>query len=314
MVVIVFLIFSACAAWGSDAGEGPPLNPALFGEKNFELYFGPLEPAFRVDERYGRVVFEEQDRASGRFYHNTQRELGAVAVFFKDLEAARVCPNSELARHYDYIRYLYRLSALSYLRESLERLNEVAQKMKFGAVCKADLPKILNQCAPQGEDMKLFVKSAKVLSQSFETPETPYNFPFESFYDEWLKQFQKGALTKPSHQRMSAHFSLNANTKKLQSLSRKQVRAAFKRVCQQDVETFQKICSEKDELYGMSRVNEAFHVIASSEALKVINEQGNGRGCLARFASLMRDKEIREESLEQVFPAIYSSLRQKGRF
>ena len=306
VLILAFLLpFQALLAAQSEKQH---LVTPFFGEKNFDLYDGPLDPMFRKDERLGRVVFDSSERMQRHFFDATQPLLWDLSEDFKDLEVGLACPNGELAENFQYIRYLYRLSALSYLEENLRFMDESAKKLRFENVCEADPKKLLEKCVPQGEDMKLFVKSAKVLSRNFEPFSPAYNFDFSAYKDGWIKDFRKEMLNDPAKIRLSSSCGKGGCS----NIQESKLRESFKRACEEDSALFAKICSEKDELYGISKVNQAFHAISSSDAMKVIDKNGHGRGCLARFAHQMKDREVRSKELERTLAAIYEKLRKDG--
>ncbi|MCO4753129.1 MAG: hypothetical protein KC478_01540 [Bacteriovoracaceae bacterium] len=279
------------------------------GEQDFSHYYGPNEPESFKDPRFGKTVFSENVWQEQRMFKSLDLKLYFFKEFFKDLNTAELCPNDELSKNADYMRYLYRLSALSYLKELFNQMEESSKKMKFGKVCEISLPKLLSQCGPNSDDMKLFIKSAKVLSKNFSPFLVPYDFKFDEYYNSWRKDLTSKKVDSAAKKRISVY----CEDHNCSSLSKKKMKKAFEDSCNEDSELFVKICSEKDKLYGISSVEQLYHAISSSDVMKVLNEQGNARGCLARYTSVMKDKELEVAPIQKVFPLIYEDLkRNKG--
>lgn len=300
-MVLIFAFILSLSALAKDGGH----MPFLYGEKDFGHYYGPAAPEFRKGERLGRRIFENEQRESNIFFYSTQTDLLDLSEYFLDLETANFCPNSDLAKHFEYIRYLYRLLALSHLDEHLKDMGEISKKMKLGSACGHDVGELLSKCQPRGKDMKLFVKSANVLSRNFEDFVAPYDFPYESFSATWIKELQNGSRTGPGKRRLGLQCKDGVCGK----MNKKKLAAAFEKACEADKKEFIRICSEKDHIFGISNASEAFHAISASDALKVINDNGHGRGCLARFARIMSSREVRSEALEAVVSSVYENLR-----
>ncbi|MBC74488.1 MAG: hypothetical protein CME64_00575 [Halobacteriovoraceae bacterium] len=282
-----------------------PIAPHLLGEQNFEHYFGPSEPFFFKDKKFGNSIFEERQRYNKYPYNSIEQELYSLKEFIKDLNTAGLCPNAELANSSEYIRYLYRMSALSYLGELFNRMEEASKNMKLGDVCEVSINRLIKKCAPQSKDMKLFVKSSTVLSRSFSPYMPPYNFDFQTYLKNWMK-----SAPKKENDPVVNRLRLACSGGKCFS-SKAKVEKLFAKSCKQDQKLFERICSEKDDLYGVSYVEQLFHVISSGDVMKVLNDNGNARGCLARYTSVMKDRESYEPIFDKVFPYIFEDLKKR---
>ena len=277
----------------------------LSGEQNFSHYYGPKDPEFNKDTRFGKAVFSENVWEEQRIFSALDMKLYFFKEFFKDLNTAELCPNEELSKNSEYMRYLYRLGALSYLKELFNRMEESSKKMKFGKVCEVSLPKLLSQCSPSSEDMKLFIKSATILSKNFNPYVVSYDFKFDKYYKSWKQDLVSKKIDTAAKKRITS-FCKGGDCS---SLTKNKLKRAFEGSCEEDSKLFVKICSEKDKLYGISSVEQLYHAISSSDVMKVLNDHGNARGCLARYTSVMKDKEIEEPRLQEVFPLIYEDLK-----
>lgn len=280
---------------------GLPLAPHLLGEQNFEHYYGPSYPYYFKDKKFGKTVFEEQKYFNQYPYSSIGLELYDLKEFIKELNTAGLCPNEELAQHAEYIRYLYRMSALSYLSELFFMMEEESKKMNLGEVCEVSINELLNTCDPKSKDMKLFIKSSSILSRSFSPFVAPYNFDFEKYFIDWSKS-NKGAVAERLLSECSDRSCLKSKDK---------LKKLFQQSCEQDKKLFTKICSEKDGLYGISYVEQLFHVISYGDVMKVFNDNGNARGCLARYTSVMKDRESFEPNFYRVFPLIFEYLKKE---
>lgn len=310
-MAVVFALLAVFSFNAFCAGEKELVYPFLYGEKNFTLKAARGDLFFHIDPRMGKQVFEEERRRKNFFFESSDLRMLELSDFFQDLKTAGYCPDRELAERFSYIRYLYRLAALSYLDEHLYDMNVAAKKMRLGTACSYEPKELLNKCRPGGEDMKLFVQSAGILAKSFKPFMPAYDFSYDEYLNKWLSAFKKGEAPGSPGKRLG----LYCRDKDCDVLNKERAKIAFEEVCREDKELFLRVCSEKDRLYGLSGAAQAFHAIASSEALKYIDDKGNGRGCLLRFSRLMKSREGDYRKLEKVMAGVYDrfqSEREKG--
>lgn len=307
-MVLILLFFAPLLLLSSGALAQERLLVHEYGEKNFDIYYGAIDPDFIKEPGLGLIRFKSDLRRDNQFLHSAQGELIEIKAYLEELKTAKLCPNFELAENLEHMRYLYRLSAISYLDEHLKLIGEVAKKMKLGEVCAPKIQKLLKDCRPKSDDMKLFVKSAKVLSKNFTQYLPAYDFNSDKFREQWNKDFANSS----QEDSVKARIRNVCRAKDCSKLSKKKLKDMFGKICGEDSKKFVQICSEEDSLYGLSRASEAFYAISSSDAIKVINENGNGRGCLARFSRLMSARELRMPSLEALMSGVYESLKRRG--
>lgn len=275
----------------------------LYGEKNFDIYSGPNDPLGSVEMGYGNYVFEDVNKFGNYFENHTEIGLSWIVQDMKELQTAMMCPDPELAEETSYLRYLYRLSALSYIDEHLEALKLEAKKLRLGNVCDYNLSEVLKTCRPNGADMKLFVQSASAVANNFDSPTVSFKFSFKEYFQEWEKNFYEGDRSGSVKKRLADQKKVSFQSQKLSN--------AFKKICEEDQLSFTQICSEKDELLGLSSAREAYHAIIASDALAVINEDGNGRGCLLRYSEMSSGKEKRLKNVEAIISGVYENIRSK---
>src|SRR5690606_24297619 len=85
----------------------------------------------------------------------------------------------------------------------------------------------------------------------------------------------------------------------------------FQSSCEEDQKLMTLICSEIDEIYGLSQNRDAYFLLGLSNIINTYNKSGEAMGCLRRFTEVMSHKEVRYESLKQLFPPLQNFLRQR---
>jgi hypothetical protein len=206
------------------------------------------------------------------------------------------CSNDTLGNHFDDIRFSYRLIALSYLLEADWHLALMSKHLGLKNGCQFDLKSWLQSCKPKSVLMKNFIQRlTDYLPKYTETLSPKYR------KEDWLKEFKNNSFKFYSHYRMK-HECNNCETAHLPS--------SFNKSCESDKKIMTLICSEEDEIYGMSKNLDAYSLIAQSNIINTFNKQGEALGCLRRFSEIMSQREVRFGALNNLFPPIQSYLRE----
>lgn len=272
-------------------------SQGYLGEKRLDGYAGRHNPAIHHDLYRGKLIF--QDDIFYQNYHHllTLSQQWEFTHFLKsELMAGNTCSNEQFSRHFDQIRYLYRLVSLSYFLEGQWHMEAMSRHLRLKNGCQFDLSEWVQSCRPASLDMKKFLGNLKVFQPR-------YSGPMARDYQlrDWLKELQQKKYQWYSHYRLKATCSGNC--------SEKDLAANFQRSCQDDQKLMTSICSEEDEIYGLSGNRDAYYLIGLSNAINTFNQSGEALGCLRRFAEVMSHKEVRHTSLDSLFPVIQSYLR-----
>jgi hypothetical protein len=299
----LLLFFILCFSPLKSAFSGVFESLSL-GEKNPTDYHGPNRPIFHLNSYHGMIEHVEQ-KESNRPYDN---RLSADLVDMKEyLEneflQSSLCPNSTLSENAEYIRYLYRLIALSFLYESLIHFQETSINLGLkDHSCNISWNEFLNQCRPKSEEMKKFIRRAGKVIKTYSYT-LPQDHSFKRFFQNWQDLLKKKIADMPLTMKRLRIFcdknKINCKLNQLDSLS-----TSLHGICSEDWTFFKKICSEEDLLLGMSNFDLPRDLILNSNVVNVLNKEGNARECLERFSRLAARKESMNDILPQMIPSL----------
>ena len=301
--ILTFLIF-----FNTQAQELEFYESVGLGESDIESYSGPLNAKMEYRLSSGSLSFADEI-----FSTNYLAPVTSDAIFelertwFEDLPKQSACPNSYLAENIDYIRYLYRLLTLSYLYESFKDYQETLYGFgQSSQTCSISYDILFRKCKPQDQEMKKFIARARSVINKDLAVRSLERFS-DKAENSWLARVRntREELT-PAQSRVRGWCEGIKGG--CDSLKVKEITSGLIAACNSDKELFNRICSEKDELYGISRLPGLAPVLANSNVLKVINSGGHGEACLARYARLLSIRERWHPPLEWIMPAVKSKL------
>lgn len=278
-------------------------NKSYLGEKRLDAYSERYQPLIFQDVYRGDLSFEDEN-FFGNFLNQYIFANGNELNFFinSELYSAANCSNADLTTHFDQIRYSYRLITFSYLLEGLWHFNELSRHLRM-KTCSFDVPELLKSCRPKSEDMKKFVSRLAQYNPKY-TDKFPRDLTPESFWKEYLgKKFNHYAQYK---------LAQKCGRNCLQS----ELPKYFQSSCDEHKDLMRKICSEEDEIWGLSKNLEAYHLLSTSNIINTFNKKGEANGCLRRFSEVMGHKEPHYPVLNSLYPVIYDYLKRthKERF
>jgi hypothetical protein len=280
-------------------------NPGYYGEKDFDLFYGVGNPDYKVDEYYGRVIWKDNELNKGYMDLFIEQKFGDLKNFFNNhLYQAMTCPNSAISQHYDYYRFINRLIAMSYIFESMRRHEYVARRLNQRQSCRPDWDNIIKRCKGTSKDMKLFLQNVGMVVRHLEPVLVSSDVSKRKYQTQWLEDYTMDRFKDVTHHRLKQH----CNQIGCYGLSLPDVGKHLKTICKEDEEFFVQICSEKDHLYGMSKIPEVYHLLVNSEILNAVNKEGFAMGCLRRFTQQMKHQEVHSPVLKSIFPILYSTL------
>ena len=222
-----------------------------------------------------------------------------------------LCPNHALSKNLDYIQYLYRLVSLSYLFESLTDHHNYLSKLGLAEKeCSLEWEDLFSKCNPKGEEMKKFtirLKGRHLLGLD----SRDYALLGPSDQEQLMKELAESAFSKkssglmPTQMRLNAHCAANICPK---PFDKKWLKSTVTSFCKSDKQLLQLICSENDQLYGISKIPEARLLVEHSNAMTIIRQSGYGSSCLSRFTKLFSKEEKEYKSLDTVFQSVWSKM------
>ena len=276
----------------------------LLGEKDLNLYYGPFDPAIK---RGG--VGEPSQFLDDYFKNNYQAEFGESKFFelldfvANDLPKQSMCSNYYLNKNLTNLRYLFRLLSISYLFENLKELKKTSYNLGFGDICSLEWEQTFQKCRATDIRMANFVKRIKGNHlKDFSNTELVKMKNEEK--DLWLKNFHskaKGYKDLDLAQSRILYFC-QVNNLDCKNIDLETLKSIFQLSCSEDQFLLLNICSNVDQLYGLSYVKEAPMLIEESNAFKKLNEEGYGRNCINRFINIYKPKEVKNPMFSVIFP------------
>lgn len=292
---------------GSDARANleKSFTEGYLGEKSPSSYAGPWRPGFHHDPYFGRYVSDDDQFYGGYFYPYIWSGASEWGRFFsEEVMGASTCPHPVLSKYFDEIRYGHRLLALSYLLEVMDATRSEMDMLKQTQVCRFDLQELIKGCRPKSEDMKIFLQNLE--------QQAPYSAPvigqthnFIKYEREWLESVQKRTGSTGA---MRASLQCRAEGRSCdQGLA--DISSMMVRACKDDKALFHEICSEQDQIYGVSTAPLATYLLGTSNMVTLLNDEGLAQGCLRRFGQMMGAKERTHTTASGMMPVVYASLK-----
>ena len=164
--------------------------------------------------------------------------------------------------------------------------------------CQFDLKNWLKTCRPQSHQMKKFIDRLTNFSPRYDE-----DLPIGYKKEDWWKEYNEKNLKWYSHYRINADCGTHCRSETISE--------NFQKTCKNDQKLMTLICSEADQIYGLSSNRDAYSLIGMSNIINTYNKRGEALGCLRRFSELMSHKEVRYDVLNQLFPSLQNFLRQR---
>lgn len=286
------------------------------GQHKISNYEGPIDALTRFNSENGQLVFLDEIYRDSFFQNELQAELFGLRDFwFNKLNDQSACPDHILSENLEYIRYLYRLTTISYLFESFKINNRVNSQLGGNkSMCSLSYDEIFGKCKPRSADMENFKLRLKGKFIN-EYSKVYYDSLFKSELNGWLTLFKRSnpETQEPTFARL--HQWCKKKELNCQKLSLEDIKKTIVGFCDQDRKQIQLICNEYDELYGMSYVSQVSYLVKKSSAFNLINSGGMGENCLRRFEKTFKAKEFHNRDLVNLYSTIFKQLvKENSRF
>lgn len=280
-----------------------------YGQHDFQLYSGPLYPDFQVREADNKLIFLSEHLQRRYFELLISQEFFDLADYFEEAQKLESCPNELINRHFELIRYLYRITFLSALDLFLEDLRYTTRGLRFEKKCDYDVHTLLSSCSPQSVRMKTFLEQTKQFEKRIDAQGfLPKDAP-TSFQKSWMEN-EKDELVQTS---LTRAFVEQSHESALKLKGERQIDALqlqLSAACAESKKLFTKICSERDEFYASADSVAAYRLALSFTAFsRKLTPQDRG-GCLMRFGQLMQGKESSSTFLTSLLDLIYERKSQ----
>ena len=171
---------------------------SYLGEKNLEMYAERYRPLIYQDIYQGELSFT--DELFFRNYFTTYlfpKENEYSEFLNSELSAGLLCSNELLSKHFDDIRYAYRLVTLSYFLESNWHMKLMSDALYLKNGCQFNLKSWLETCRPRSEEMKKFVGRLSKFLPKYEES-VPVNFTKK----DWISELSKKEIKWQSQYRL----------------------------------------------------------------------------------------------------------------
>lgn len=313
-IICLILNISFCVAY--SAGDKAPSisefhKQVIIGQSDFDNYYGPISPDFEKNGKYNDVNFLDDQYFDSFFNNYFSNKLFEVSdIWQTKITESSSCTNSELSENISYIRYLFRLISMSYLFEAIKEYHVTLHQLGYSKkLCPVTWNDMFSSCNPKTDEMKKFVRRVKYAKF---TRLNNSRFVKKNKKDlaKWLKKLKKD-LSKRHSTYIPAVRVLRWFEKQkveLDNFSKRDVAAAMLGGCIVDKELLLNICSEKDDLFGISYVPKLKKLILTSHAMNLINKNGNGKNCINRFVKIFEKTEVRYPYLKDLFDAVSRNL------
>ena len=272
------------------------------GEQDTGHWIGATDPDIEVLPQSKQLIFREQKKYD-RYFEDNISDVSFDLFRFWDFELPQAsCPNSSFSENVHYLRYLFRLLAISYLAESLKDHHVLIHQLTGEpTLCPVDWNTLFKSCVPQTDEMKKFIKRSQVRYMS-DLNLKAIPVLNSSQREDWVKGFLKD---------QASNLTIRILQKRLESSKNKDMKILVNQLissCKERTDAIQMICSENDDLYGISRSPQARDLILQSHIMSVINQGGFGEACIDRFINTFKTKERNYEWLDALFPLIRRKL------
>ena len=271
------------------------------GELDFDLYFGPNDPGFEKDESQN-IIFNDEKIEENFIDQKLQIEIFELGEFLRgEFAQAVTCPKEKFLEHYDYLYYLSRLMSMSYLFEAVRSYQYRANQIGKKSICQPDWQLVFSQCQPKSSEMKYFLKNTKFALKKLEPIIVPLEESKKSSVNQWINQILKRPKDLTSRR-------IRQYCKKHNCAFRTPVEVGkvITKICSEDIGLIKSICSEEDNLYGVSNAPELYPLLLRSNAIRIFETPELAAGCLRRFIDSGKKFEWTKPQLTPIFSVLYS--------
>jgi hypothetical protein len=278
-------------------------NPAYYGEKSFDIYYGPSYPKKVHNEYFNSLIWDDDIKANS--FIESFLDSGLLKLLHlvnHDFESSYVCSHYKMSRDYESYQYAYRLINLSYLFELFFEYELEFKRLGLKNTCFSNFQEIVNQVQTTSVRMNKLKERTHMFLERVSLPKISYEHKSNEHFNKILN-----LLTEPAHSNLIAS-RLKLMCQKNCNLTKKDFEALMLNTCKSDIALFKQIFEEKDSLYGMSNAGIPYFLLMGSNILRPIDQAEQGVSCLRRFSIQFSSKEKRNIGLEQLFPLIHNEV------
>lgn len=302
----LFLTLLLGQSWAQDLPKS--FSEGYLGEKNLSPYSGPWHPVFHHEPYFGKMSWDDDGFYNQMIFNSIWKDAPVWSDYFsQEVIGASTCPHDVLSKNFDEIRYGYRLVAMSYLLESIDAARNEMMYLRQNKKCSFELPELLSRCEPKSEEMKIFIQNLKTQTP-FVLPNIGKAHNFSQYSRDWTQSIG-GKNQNLSAYRVAIQSQINAES--VVAITTENAIKHLEQSCTEDRSQFISLCSEVDQIYGLSQSPLATYLLATSNLVTLLNQEGMAQGCLRRFGQMMAGKERHFPSMTKMHPIILASLKKQ---
>lgn len=303
LVVCFLFSFTLWATPKAELMSNSFYDSYYLGEDDFKEFFGAVDPLRKWD--HGERNFVEDLVHKSLIEDRIDQSLISMERWISKLPKASQCSNFNLNKNNEYIRYIYRLLAISYTFEGLKDYHKFLYRLNGDSdSCSLSWDHLFSKCSPKYSEMKKFRQRANVrrIYEVSYSKLKPISDDEIRFLLDSLKKKRK-TVSNISHSRIISKCSSSSCA----DLSKEKLVKYLIGFCKDDIKFINKLCNENDDLFGASYIEEFKSILHNGHAFK--NQKG-ASVCVERFSSEYQAKEGQYDFLNAIVPIVSYKLSQ----
>ena len=306
-VILITLCALSINSGAVDNDSNKYYDSSFVGEQPTPLYYGPISSKYKVSRTDGSISFLDDEYRQDYLGKLIEDEIFKLNdLWTHEFPVRSNCPDYYLNENIEYIRYLYRLITISYLFESMKENHSLMYEIGGDEKkCSLEWKSTLGLCSPKSIEMRKFVKRAKTRYLKDWNPGSLTKLN-SSERSKWIENFR--ALTPRGVAKTRTYNWLLDKGIEKSDFTLSNSHKALTSICNEDQELLVQLCSESDDIFGLSSIPKAIELLYESNAANVINTGGHGLSCLKRYSTLFSNKERSYRDLDVIFSLVSKQL------
>lgn len=279
------------------------------GQREDQSYFGPHIPIYKNVSSGMGLVSEDDYSEDWYFQSKFQNEFFYLNDFIQgEFLAGHYCPDQIYNQYANFYQYLVRILSLSYLHSSIGEYRYTALQFGLKDLCHPQWDSFFQECHPQSDDMKTFIKNVKYVLANVEDIVVPYELAKKLELQRWINDFKSKNFKFLTQERLDIYCLEH----KCSNVSSESLKKQLTQICAEDLNKIKLLCNEEDQFYGISYAPEVYPLLLRSNALRSITPQRYQAGCLRRFILENQNRELVYRPLRSIFSHLYSKNLQEN--
>ncbi len=291
--VIFFVSFVIQSAYSGDT---------RLGIQYIRDYSGPDDSYVQFDKYKNQLYFVDNKERDIIFDDYLSFQLFSLNTYMQaEYKYGVLCPDSDYIKLKDDLKYFVRLLSMSYLFEALREYQYTTKKLELPKTCEMNWRKFLDLCRPKSTRFKSFLEYSKVFTRDLGEIQISIDDFDKKFKTNWIDGLSQNRTTDLLGKQILSRCEQEAckfNKVSIESQVRKQ--------CADDQELLMQICSEEDQLHGISYSRIIYPLLTRSHVFNEFYDSDITDGCLRRYIDENSKFEKKYESLIPIYQYFYS--------